>query len=244
MRCLLVVVLSLVAVGVGSSQDALSVLVFSKTEAFRHDSIPDAVAALRSLGEANGWTVRRTEDAAEFNDDTLAEVDVVIFCMTTGDVFDSAQQEAFKRYVRSGKGYVGIHSASDTEHEWPWYGEFVGAYFAGHPEIQPATVIVEDRSHPATTMLPDKWVRTDEHYYFNRNPRDNVNVLMALDETTYAAGDEGAMGDHPIAWYQEFEGGRMFYTGLGHTKASYQDRRFLAHLEGAVVWAAAKPRQP
>ncbi len=225
--------------------EGLSVLIYSKTapyhgsdNEYRHAAIPEATVAILEIGEREGWTVEATEDASRFNDEALARFDVVVFLLTTGDVLGVKEQAAFERFIRSGKGYVGIHSASDTEHAWPWYGELVGAYFKNHPTVREATYIVEDRSHPASKDLPKRWTRTDEHYNFHANPRPNVQVLMALDESSYDAGD-GAMGDHPIAWYHDYDGGRAFYTALGHVKDSYDDPLVLGHLEGGIAWAGS-----
>jgi len=142
--------------------------------------------------------------------------------------------------VQSGKGWVGIHSASDTEHDWPWYGGLVGAYFASHPDIQQASIRVEDTTFPATRGLPDPWVRTDEWYAFTSNPRGRVNVLLSLDESSYSPGDSSMNGDHPIAWYQTYEGGRSFYTALGHTSESYAEPLFLQHIAAGIEWAGGQ----
>jgi len=218
----------------------LAVLVFSKTAAYRHESIPDGIRAIEELGKELGWTVSATEDAGVFSDESLARFDAVVFLMTTGDVLDSDQQAAFERFMRSGKGYVGIHSASDTEYDWPFYGSLVGAYFRSHPEIQQATYRIEDREHPAIRHLPSSWVRTDEHYSFRTNPRGKVQVLLSLDEGSYEAGKD-AMGDHPIVWCQELEGGgRSFYSALGHTKESYSDPLYRKLLASAIAWAAPR----
>jgi len=214
----------------------LRVLVFSRTAGFRHESIPAGVAALRAMGAANGFNVVATEDAAVFSDDGLAPFDAVVFLSTTGDVLDVPQQAALRRYIGSGAGYVGIHAAADTEHDWPWYGRLVGAYFAGHPRIQEATVLVADRAHPSTSMLPQRWTRTDEWYDYGASPRGNVHVLASLDERSY---EGGAMGsDHPIAWCHEFDGGRSWYTGGGHTNESWAEPLFLEHVRGGILWAA------
>jgi type 1 glutamine amidotransferase len=162
----------------------------------------------------------------------------VAFVLTTGDVLDAERQAVLQRYIRRGHGFVGVHSAADTEHDWPWYGRLVGAYFESHPPIQPATLVVADPRHPSTAALPARWGRTDEWYNFTANPRPAVRVLATLDETTYSPGD-GAMGqDHPIAWAHEFEGGRAWYTGGGHTEASYSEPLFRAHLLGGIRAAA------
>lgn len=213
-------------------------LVFSKTTGFRHSSIPDGIAAIQALGAVHEFDVDTTEDASVFTDTGLAPYDVVIFLSTTGDILDAAQQSAFERFIQSGKGYVGIHSASDTEYSWPWYGQLVGAYFQSHPAIQTATVEVADTLHPSTQGLPRKWVRNDEWYNFQTTPRGSVHVLATLDESTYSPGT-GAMGhDHPIAWCHEFDGGRAWYTGGGHTSASYSEQAFRDHLLGGIEWAA------
>ncbi|MFL5804374.1 MAG: ThuA domain-containing protein [Roseiflexaceae bacterium] len=212
------------------------VLLFSKTTGFRHESIPDAIAALEELGARHGFAVDTTEDAATFTDDRLGRYRAVVFLMTTGDVLDDAQQAAFERYIRAGNGYVGVHSASDTEYAWPWYGELVGAYFSNHPAIQQARIQIEDSAHPSTAGLPNPWTRTDEWYSFRTNPRARVHVLATLDESTYQGGTMGI--DHPFAWYHDYDGGRAWYTAGGHTSASYAEPEFLRHLLGGLLYAA------
>ena len=220
----------------GPAETPYDVLVFSRTAGFRHDSIDEGVAALGELGAEHGFTVTATEDATAFTSGNLARYRVVVFLSTTGDVLDTAQQTAFEAYIAGGGAYVGIHSAADTEYDWPFYGELVGAYFHSHPEIQPARVVVEDRGHPATAHLPATWQRTDEWYNYRTSPRERVHVLAALDESSYRGGTMN--GDHPIAWCQEYAGGRSFYTGGGHTAESYAEPEFRAHLLGGIRWAA------
>jgi glucose/arabinose dehydrogenase len=212
------------------------VLVFSKTAGFRHSSIADGIAAVEALGSANGFAVDATEDAAQLNDANLAQYDAVIFLNTTGDILDASQESAFERYIQGGRGFVGIHSAADTEYEWAWYGGLVGAYFQSHPAIQAGTVVVADLVHPSTAGLPRRWARTDEWYNFQANPRGELHVLATLDETTYSGGTMGH--DHPIAWCHSYNGGRAFYTAGGHTSASYSEPLFLEHLLGGIRFAA------
>ena len=221
-----------------AADDPYDVLVFSKTAGFRHDSIPAGVQAVRDLGAANGFTVTATEDAAAFTTANLANYEAVVFMSTTGDVLNASQQTAFESYIRGGGGYVGVHAAADTEYDWPFYGNLVGAYFASHPAIQPADIVVEDRAHAATAHLPSRWHRTDEWYNYRTNPRTSAHVLASLDESTYSGGGMGA--DHPIAWCKPFEGGRSFYTGSGHTQESYADPAFRNHLLGGIRWAAGQ----
>jgi type 1 glutamine amidotransferase len=218
-------------------EDARRILLFSRTAEYRHDSIPDAVAALTALGAEHGLSVDATEDPAIFDDPLLAPYRAVVFLLTTGNVLEPAQQAAFERFIRAGGGYAGVHSASDTEYDWPWYGQLVGAYFRRHPEIQTATIQVEDFAHPSTAGLPERWERTDEWYDFRANPRGTVQVLARLDEGSYAGGSMGA--DHPIAWCHAYDGGRAWYTAGGHTPESYREPLFLQHLLGGIEYAAA-----
>jgi cytochrome c len=214
-----------------------TVLVFSKTAGFRHDSIPAGIAAIQALGEQNGFAVEATEDAGAFTAENLSRFSAVVWLSTTGDVLDAEQQTAFENYIATGGGYAGVHAAADTEYDWPWYGELVGAYFKSHPAIQQATVNVEGHDHPSTAELPDQWSRTDEWYNYRSNPRTAVKVLANLDESTYDPGAD-AMGDHPIMWCHAQGDGRSWYTGGGHTIESYSEPEFLAHLAGGIRYAA------
>jgi type 1 glutamine amidotransferase len=215
------------------------VLVFSKTEGFRHASIPDGKRAIQQLGAEHDFAVDTTENAAAFTEDTLARYDAVVFLNTTGDVLDAGQQRAFRSYVEAGGGFAGVHAAADTEYDWPWYGRLVGAYFESHPSnpnVRPATVRVTDRSHPSTQGLSQAWERTDEWYNYRSNPRDSVRVLATVDESTYGGGTMGA--DHPIVWKHTRAGGPAWYTGGGHTKDNYTEPLFREHLLGGIEWAA------
>jgi cytochrome c len=214
------------------------VLVFSETTGFRHDSIPAGRTAICDVAGADGIAVDWTEDSANFTTATLAQYDAVVFLSTTGDPLDAAQQTAFEQYIQDGGGYAGIHAASDTEYGWAWYGGLVGAYFNSHPANQNATVKVSDSKHPSTAGLPQRWQRFDEWYNFQSNPRGDVHVLATLDETSYSPGT-GAMGvDHPTAWCHNYDGGRSWYTGGGHTIESYGEPQFRAHILGGIKWAA------
>lgn len=218
--------------------DPFDALVFSKTAGFRHGSIPVAVAAIEQLGDDHGFTVTATEDAAAFTDANLAQYEVVIWVSTTGDVLNESQQGAFERYIQGGGGYAGIHSASDTEYSWPWYGDLVGAYFKDHPANQTAAVKVEDPAHSSTAGMSPTWNRFDEWYNYQSNPRGDVHVVASLDESSYAPGG-GAMGhEHPISWCQDYDGGRSWYTGMGHTDESYAEPQFLTHILGGIRTAA------
>ncbi|GAB3202236.1 hypothetical protein GCM10027293_27340 [Pontibacter aydingkolensis] len=217
-----------------ADETALRLLVFSKTNGYRHESIPDGVVAIQKLGQEHQVLVTATEDAAYFMADSLKEFKAVVFLSTTRDVLNPVQQTAFEKYIQAGGGFVGIHAATDTEYDWPWYNKLVGAYFESHPQVQQATIEVLDKTHPATTHLPEKWERTDEWYNF-RDINPKIKVLAMLDEKSYQGGKNG--DQHPIAWYHEYDGGRAFYTGLGHTTQSYSEPLFLQHIWGGIWYA-------
>lgn len=220
-----------------TSAQQFRALVFSKTAGFRHQSIPDGVLALKKLGQTHVFSVHTTEDANYFTDENLSKFDVIILMSTTGTIFNEEQKAAFQRFVRSGKGVVGIHSATDTEYEWPWYNQMIGAYFLAHPKQQTLRIEVKDSSHPSTWHLPKNWLWTDELYEF-REINPNIHVLLNADESTYQV-SKGNGENHPMAWYHEFDGGRVFYTALGHVESAFQDPDYLKHLYGGI-WYAAK----
>ena len=209
------------------------VLVFTRTTGFRHASIPTGIATVRALGAEDGFAVTATEDPGAFRPAELAGYRAVVFLSTTGDVLDPAGRSALEAYVRGGGGFVGVHSASDTEYGWPFYAELVGARFAGHPPVQPVTV--RFRPGALTAGLPATWRVTDEPYNFRGRPR-GVQVLATLDESTYSGGTMGA--DHPIAWTAEVGRGRSFYLGLGHPEAIYADPVFRRLLAGGIRYAS------
>ena len=227
-------VILFLALGCGGAPETRSVLVFSKTEGFRHSSIEAGQEMFRRLADSENFSVNFTEDAAVFTQEELSKYNVIVFLSTTGDILDPAQQRELERFMEAGGSWLGIHAAADTEYEWPWYNELVGAYFQSHPRGQPrATIIVEDHNHPATEFLGDTWVRNDEWYNY-KNIKGDFTTLLRLDETTYEGGENGE--DHPIAWYRPFGNGRMFYTGLGHTDESYAETEFVQHITGALKY--------
>jgi type 1 glutamine amidotransferase len=234
MRWVLALCLALAACSASppAGSDRYGVLVFTKTAGFRHDSIPAGIAAVRALGAAHGFTVTATEDPAAFTPAGLARFRAVVFLSTSGDVLGPDQRAALEAYVRGGGGWVGVHSAADTEYGWPFYGELVGARFARHPAVQPVTVRVRD--HPVTAALPRTWRITDEAYEFRSLP--DAEVLADLDESSYTGGGMGA--DHPIVWCRSIGAGRSVYAGLGHPAALYADPGFRALLLGGVEYAA------
>lgn len=212
------------------------VLVFSKTAAFRHASISAGQKAFFQLGKQYGFAVDTTEDASKFTEENLKKYQAVVFLNTTGDVLNAIEQNAFERYIQAGGGYLGIHAAADTEYGWPWYNKLAGAWFESHPNpdnVQKGTFMVADKTHPATSFLPEKWERTDEFYSF-KNISSAIKVLLKIDEKTYRGGTNG--DNHPMAWYQEFDGGRSFYTAGGHTDDTFSEPLFIKHLYAGLKY--------
>ncbi|TVZ14797.1 cytochrome c [Maribacter sp. MAR_2009_72] len=216
------------------SQKNDTILVFSKTQGFRHGSIEAGNLALQKLGTENGFKVVTTEDADYIVEDSLKNYAAVIFNNTTRDILNDVQQADFERYIQAGGGFVGIHAATDTEYDWPWYNKLVGAVFNDHPRIQEAKLNIENNAHPSTQHLGETWSKSDEWYNF-KNINPNINVLISIDENSYEGGTnpEG----HPIAWYHAYDGGRAFYTEMGHTNETFEDPLFLKHLLGGITYA-------
>jgi type 1 glutamine amidotransferase len=222
-----------------------SVLLFTKTAGWHHKSINAGVTAMQEMAERHHFTLDWHEMADVFADNQLKKYDAVVFLNTTADILNATQQAAMERFIQSGKGFVGIHSASDTEHQWDWYTKMVGRTFHIHPVIQTAEVDVIDRSFPGVERMPDTFLWTDEFYEFGAERIEGLQYILSLDESTYnPVADWGhvagkGMGEfHPIAWYHEYDGGRAFYTGLGHMPSTYRDKMFLEHIYGGVYWAA------
>ena len=245
--------------------DEYEVLVVGETLGFRHSHIDDTTRAIIALGDEHGFSVdvwdppqgnspgqpALTLPSSPFTSAAdLSKYATIIFASPVDAtnnldparprLLNDTELAAFQGYIRGGGGYVGLHAATDSMHTVPWYSELTGgsARFRNHPAQQTATMRVESPGHPSTTMLPTEWVRFDEWYNFTANPREDVHVLITLDESTYNPGS-GAMGaDHPLAWCHNFEGGRSWYEGAGHTDASWADPLFLEHILGGIEWTA------
>ncbi|MDB5275862.1 MAG: Crp/Fnr family transcriptional regulator [Ferruginibacter sp.] len=213
------------------------ILVFSKTNGYRHESIETGIEAIKKLGAANNFDVDATEDSTYLNDANFKKYKAVVFLCTTGTVLGKPEEQALQNYIHNGGGFVGVHAATDCEYDFAWYDKMIGANFLSHPRQQEAKLIVVDNTHASTKHLPATWVRKDEWYNFkNMNP--DVKVLIKIDETSYEGGKNG--DNHPMAWYQQFEGGRVFYTELGHTIESYSEQNYLQHLLGGIKYAMGK----
>ena len=221
--------------------DGANILVFSETRAFRHRSIPAGVRAFEALGAEYGFSVQASEDSAIFNDRDLAAFDAIVFLSTTGDILNESEQEAMERYIQAGGGFVGVHAAADTEHQgdWYWYRNLVGAVFASHPAIQEARLTVIDDAHPSTSGLPETFLHTEEWYDF-RDLYEYRTDVLTVDEQSYEGGRHGDY--HPISWYHEYDGGRSFYTALGHTDAAFSEPLVRQHLVGGLAYAVGEGR--
>lgn len=216
-----------------------SVLVFTKTGGFRHKSIETGKKSMEKMAQEKDWDVTFSEDATLFNAQDLSKFDVLFFLNTTGDILNEEQQNAMIAFLTSGKGFVGTHAASDTEMDWKWYMDMIGASFANHPKPQKATLHIDkSHGHEAVSHLNETEEFFDEWYNFKKPVASHVNVLATLDESTYTGKRMGIA--HPITWYHHYDGARVFYTGLGHTKESYLDERLLKQLEAGIEWAAGK----
>lgn len=246
-RILALAALSLAA-GLAAHAEQFKALLFSKTAGWHHESILAGVTAIRQLGQQHDFEVFWTEDAGRvINDRELAKYKVVIFLCTTGDILNDEQQAAFERYIKAGGGFVGIHSGgADTEYDWAWFAKMVGYNFHIHPAPQTATLKVVERNFPGMDRFAPRFLWTDEWYEFGAPKATDLKFLLAVDESTYnpkadwgaRAKGEGMGAFHPIAWYHEYDGGRAFYTALGHIPASYTDQNFLHHIYGGIYWAA------
>lgn len=233
-----IIALILFHIAVFSQTNSLEkkILVYTHTNGYVHnEAIKQGVVLINEIGKNNGVKVVHSKTQKSFKSDQLLNYDAIIFLCTTLDVLDDLQQEKFIEFIHAGRGFVGVHAAADTEYDWPWYGQLLGAYFASHPKGTPkATIHTTSNNSFFTEHLEEKWAIEDEWYNYNfRNL--NIIPLLMLDEKTYDGGVNGS--NHPITWYHEFEGGRSFYTGLGHHGKTYKDERFQKLLEKGILYA-------
>lgn len=222
----------------GCGMEKTNILLFNKTNGYIHKSIPAGTKAIVGLSEEYNYDVTVSDDSLIFRSSKLADFDVIVFMSTSGNIFDDEGKQAFKEYISNGGGFVGIHGASTTEYEWDWFGKMIGNHFDDHPKIQPAKINVINSNAPSTKHLPKVWEWTDEWYNWRYEFDENIEVLLTVDESTYEGGKHG--GFHPISWRQEYEGGRSWYTAIGHDDESYKDDNLLKHIAGGINWAAGK----
>ena len=223
-----------------AAQKQFKALLVTATRGWHHESLHYGVVALKEMPQAQEFSLDVFQDPNSFTDEKLKQYNVVIFLNTTGNIFDSAQQKVMERFIQSGKGYVGIHSASDTEYDWEWYTKLVGRMFRVHPANQTAKLVVKDNTFPGLKDF-DGRLWTDEWYEFGPEKTTGLQYILTVDETTYNPKTRlgNGMGDfHPIAWYHNYDGGRSFYTALGHLPTIYSDAAFRQHLFAGIRWAA------
>lgn len=221
-------------------QEQARVLIFSHSTGWRHKSIETGVEALKALGAREGYEMVATEDPAIFSTESLKDFDAIILLNTTADGktensywFVGERKAAFKAFVQNGGGIVGIHAATDSHYDWPWYGKMIGGYFKRHPKGTPTgTLTVVNADHPSTADIPTEFVRTDEWYYV-KDFNTDVTLLVTIDPVSIGQPDEGPQ---PVAWFHEYDGGRVFYTSMGHTNETYAEPIFLSHVAGGLHW--------
>lgn len=235
----------MITLSISSYAEQFNVLLFTMTQGWHHQSQLEGVTAMRQMADKHFFKMDWEEDPKVFTDENLKKFHVIVFLSTTGDILNPEQQAAMERFIKSGKGFVGIHAASDTEYDWEWYTKLVGRSFHIHPTNQTAELQVIDRKFPGLERMPEKLLWTEEWYEFGPEKTKGLNYILAVDEKSYdPVADWGAkkgsgMGKfHPIAWYQNYDGGRSFYTALGHMAADYSDTLFLEHVYGGIYWAA------
>lgn len=227
-----------------AAEPSLEILSFNGDTGFVHKSKLLAEKMIVDLGADNGWQVSTSSDPSIFTETDLSRFDVIVFCNNCGTesaIFNEEQQRGFQKYIRGGGAFVGIHCAGAIWHETgdfkDWYEKLIGTRLVAHPPVQSARLIVEDRAHVSTFHLPIHWNVKDEWHRFGSNPREEVHVLISLDESSYKGKDK-MFGDHPISWHQEYDGGRSFFTTLGHTKEIYGNQHYRDHILGGIKWAA------
>jgi type 1 glutamine amidotransferase len=230
------------AAGLANAAGSKNVLVYSGSTGYRHQSIPTGIEALKAVAAREGFAVDTSEDPNVFASERLKQYAVIVFLSSTTEPKNAAtewltgkRRGALQEFVRAGKGIVAIHAAADSHYHWPWYVQMIGGSFERHPRGTPAGVLtVTDPAHPATRQLSETIPHTDEWYYYKDfDPR--VRVLLTVDPASIGESD---VNPNPIAWAHEFDGGRVFYTGLGHTAETYNAEFFQKHIAGALRWAA------
>ena len=216
-----------------SSNNLYSVLVITETKGWVHDSIESGLKLIQNIGNKNNFNVYHSDNSSVITYKNLKEIKTIIFLNTTEEILTDVEQKVMESFIKSGKGFVGVHAAADTEYNWQWYGKLVGAYYRNHPEVMNGKILTIN--HKITNHLDSEWEIEDEWYNFDYVNYD-INILLHLDEDSYIGGEHPDY--HPITWYHEYDGGRSFYTGLGHTKEVYDDERFIKLLEKGILYAS------
>jgi type 1 glutamine amidotransferase len=211
------------------------VLLYTETAGYRHESISAGTEMFKENAEKWNLEIQEAATSDAFTVDNLKQYRIIVFMSTTGDLFTPQEEAALQAYVKGGGAILGIHAASDAEYDWPWYGQMLGGWFIDHPAIQEAKCMVKMPAHESVKDISSPWIRTDEWYNF-KNLQQNNQIVLTVDESSYTGGTHGAV--HPISWYRTFDGGRIFYTAMGHTPETYKEELFIRHIGGAISWLA------
>jgi len=228
------------------SGNQFEVLLYTSPDHWHNLTEPVAILEFQEMANRHAFGLTWTTVNSRFNDKALEQFDVIVFLQSTTRDFNEEQLESFKKFIRNGGGFVGIHGTSACRREGEWFRKLVGRTLTDHPEEQTAVMNIVNKNHPSTMHLPDRWIWTDEWYSYTDALTENQKMLITLDESTYDPdrtwgnpNRKTAMGEfHPIAWCQEYDGGRSFYTTLGHMPALFKDPWFLDHIYGGIYWAA------
>lgn len=212
------------ATGLGQQK---KVLVFTKTKGYAHASIPAGVRAIQEIGKTLQIGVDTTSNVDDFTEGNLKKYSALVFISTNPGILNDEQKTQMKRFIQAGGGFLGVHGASAGARDWLWYIELVGASFINHPEPKEGLLMRVDADNPASIPFPDHMFWKDEWYNFTKI-QDGLHLLLAVDQASYVGGENNRM--HPIAWYREFDGGRSFYTALGHFSYHFTDAFFVEHL--------------
>ncbi|MEP7277003.1 MAG: ThuA domain-containing protein [Bacteroidota bacterium] len=228
------------------AQKNIAILNFQADNGFQHSSKLKALSMVEKICKQNNWHVVSSIDTAYLDSDNLQQFDVIVFnnmCGNEGRIFSTQQQKAIQAFIRNGGGFVGIHCAGAIWQEdgafQDWYEKLIGTRLVDHPQVEKARLILENKYSFWTNTFPKEWVIEDEWHRFAYNPRPYVNVLLSLDENSYD-GKQKLGGDHPFTWYQYFDGGRSFFTAIGHSNAIYEDANFQELVKRGIYWASGK----
>lgn len=228
-----------IPVQIAPEQAPISIYVYSKTNGYRHDNMDIGRGLMKKMADGRGWNISFTEDSLLIRPERLSGLDVLVFFNTTGDILGPEQEKTVEDYIKRGGGFLGIHAAADTEYDWPFYHDLVGAYFKSHPNDPNVREGVSRMvgEHPIAKDLPKDWKRMDEWYNY-KSFKDHIQPIYNLDESSYEGGENGEK--HPIAWCHDKFVGRAVYTGMGHTKESFSDPEFMQFLANSITWIAKR----
>ncbi len=219
----------------------MNILLLRHSAGYEHSYLPDAEVVFKQLGKENGWSVSTTHQLARINGESLQKLDVLAFATTGNLAFEDEQKRAILDFVKNGKGFLGIHNATDTSYDWPQYGQMLGGYFNGHPWHEEVNVIVEDKTHPTMKMLGDQFRVKDEIYTFKDWDRSKTHVLMRLDnESVDVSKGNRDDNDYALGWCHPYGRGRVMYTGLGHLDELWHEKWFQEHIEACIRWAGGE----